>query len=120
MPITKNNRRLPAYLLLALIATLAVPALSHASGHCKFKELSPWTKQWYPMCKTPATAASCDEWAMTEGISEAKFGDGDCPAAGMVGACAVDGVSQYFYQTSTAAAAMGCSQVNGQWTPRPE
>lgn len=95
--------------------SLAITPTAHADGHCMYKKLSPGARQWYAACKMPASAKDCDEWAMTEGVSEAKFAEGDCPASGAVGACVVGGVSQYYYRVSAEAAAEGCEHSRGRW-----
>lgn len=117
MPIPTTIKRLLSHALVAVVVACGVSIDAHANGHCQYKELSPWTKKWYSMCKMPSTAKSCDDWAMREGISATRFADGDCPTGGVVGACVVGGVSQYFYQMSATTAAAGCTQLNGQWQP---
>ncbi len=102
----------------ALVAVgIAIPSMANADGHCMYKKLSPGARQWYAACRMPASAKSCDEWAMSPGVSETKFADGDCPASGTVGACVVRGVTQYYYKMSKAAAAEGCEHAKGNWQP---
>ena len=94
---------------------LAITPAAHADGHCRYKKLSPGANLWYAACRMPASAKDCDEWAMTEGVSEAKFAEGACPTSGAVGACVVVGISQYFYSVSAKAAAEGCEHSRGHW-----
>jgi hypothetical protein len=100
-----------------LAVSFTVTPAASADGSCMYKKLSPGARQWYAACKMPATPKTCDEWAMSPGVSEANFSEKDCPTTGAVGACVVQGVTQYYYKMSETAAAEGCGHAKGQWQP---
>lgn len=117
MPTRQNTLRLFTCAAALVVVGLTLGTPVQASGHCMYKKLSPGSKVWYAACRMPTAAQDCDEWAMTEGVSGAKYADGPCPSRGTVGACVLGAVSQYFYGVPASAAAEGCKYADGSWQP---